>query len=61
MHLVDGWEGSQLSWVLLHLRVLSMASYGRGIAEVLFISATFIWVAVFGVRMLWRASHQMSN
>jgi hypothetical membrane protein len=46
---------------VIALASTSMVSYGRGIAEMLFTFAAFVWLAVFSVRMLWRASHQMSE
>jgi len=44
---------------IVALAGLSLISYLRGSAQVIAFGAIGVWVLVFGVRMLWRASHQM--
>jgi len=44
---------------IVALAGLSFISYLRGTAQVISFVAISVWVIVFGVRMLWRASHQM--
>jgi hypothetical membrane protein len=39
----------------------SFVSYGRGVAEFVFTLAIAVWIVIYSVRMLWHASHQMSN
>jgi len=39
----------------------SFISYLRGSAQVIAFLAISVWAIAFSVRMLWRASHQMSN
>ncbi len=46
---------------IITLAGLSLISYLRSVAVIITFLALSIWIVVFGVRMLWRASHQMSN
>lgn len=44
---------------IVALAGLSLISYLRGTAQVIAFLAISVWAIVFGVRTLWRASHQM--
>jgi hypothetical protein len=46
---------------IVALAGLSLISYLRSVAVIIAFLGISVWALVFGVRMLWRASHQMSN
>jgi hypothetical protein len=60
---VGGRSIAGLSIVLgiITLAGLSLISYLRSVAVIITFLAISVWALVFGVRMLWHASHQMSN
>lgn len=49
--------GLSIALGVLALIGTSFMSYGRGVAELIF-SLTEVWIVIFGVRMVWHASHQ---
>ncbi len=53
--------GLSIALGVIALAGLSLISYLRASAQFIAFGAIFVWVLVFGVRMVWRASYQMSN
>jgi hypothetical membrane protein len=53
--------GLSIALGIVALAGMSLISYLRGIAQVIAFLAISVWILVFGVRMVWRASRQMSS
>lgn len=51
--------GFSIALGIVALSGLSVVSYLRGSAQVIALLAISIWAIIFGIRMVWRASHQV--
>jgi hypothetical protein len=54
------WSGGlSIALAIVALAGLSVVSYLRASAQTIAWLAVFVWAFVFGIRMVWRASHQV--